>query len=221
MNQKELEIEWVDPSALQKNPWNTNIVSPENETKIEESLDRFGVFKPILVRQLDDGQLEILGGEHRTEAARRKGMETVPIINLGLLDDTKAKEIGLIDNGRYGSDDALKLADLLTSLDDHDLASFLPYSDGELETLFSSTSIALDELDCDEDDDEPELPPSAPTVQTHQVMRFKVPVEDADAVMDVMEKIMKEQDFTDSDSLTNVGDALVFLCKGQEEEDHG
>lgn len=215
MTTKKLQrIEWVDPSTLKKNDWNTNVVSPDNEAKIEEAIDRFGYFKPILVRTLPNGTKEILGGEHRTDAAIRRG-EQVPIIDLGPLDDVKAKEISLVDNGRYGVDDSLKLAELLGTLGDQDeLSSFLPYSDAELTSIFSVSSIDIDDLSLpDDDDEEPVLPPSAPKVQTHQVMRFKIPLEDVDDVTHVIEEIMKEHGFTESDSLTNAGDALVYLCK--------
>jgi ParB family chromosome partitioning protein len=44
-------------------------------------------------------------------------------------------------------------------------------------------------------------------------MRFKVPVQDADAITDLIEKIMTDQNFTEADSLTNAGDALVWLSQ--------
>lgn len=221
MKTNSLKIEHVDPASLKHNDWNTNVVSPENEAKIEASIDRYGLFKPVLVRTLANGDFEILGGAHRTEAAIRKGIDSVPIINLGTLEDAKAKEISLVDNGRYGADDALKLSELLDSLDTghDDLSSFLPYSNDEMESLFATTSIALDDLDLPEDDEESAPLSTAPSIQTHQVMRFKVPVGDAEVVTDIIETIMKNQEFTESDSLTNAGDALVWLAKQFEDAD--
>lgn len=218
-NVKQIEnprMAWVSPETLNPNDWNTNYVSPENEAKLEESLDRFGVFKPIVVRELDDGSFQILGGEHRALAAQRKGMEKVPIVNLGKIDDKTAKEISLVDNGRYGADDTIALAELLESLggDSEELANFLPYTDTELSTIFSSTNIDFDELDFEPEEEvaaEEPPKPEAPAVQTHQVIRFKVPVEDAHKVTELIERVMKEQNFTGADSLTNAGDALVHV----------
>lgn len=212
----DLQVEWVNPDALCKNSWNSNVVDPENEAKIEASMDRFGMFKPILVRE-SNGSLEILGGEHRVIVAIRKGISTVPIINLGAIDDERAKEISLVDNGRYGSDDALLLNELLQSLDDQEnLSKFLPYSTDEIDSLFASSSIDVDDLTFDDDDESPDLsePAPTPTIKSHQIMRFKVPVEDSDAVAECIDRIIKEQGFTESDSLTNAGDALVYLIKG-------
>lgn len=207
----------VSPRHLKPNPWNTNVVSPDNELKIEQSISRFGVFKPIIARELPDGTLQILGGEHRAKAAVRMGIPTVPVMNLGIIDDQKAKEIGLVDNGRYGEDDALQLAELLKSLGDLDeLGTFLPYATDELNSIFSSSSIALDDLELPSDEKLPELP-TEPVKQTHQLMRFKVPIDDAPIVQSVIEKIMKEQGFTAEDSYSNAGNALVWLIGSTEE----
>lgn len=208
----------IDPRQLQPNPWNTNVVSPDNEAKLDESLRRLSMFKPVLVRELDDGTLQILGGAHRVQSAIRLGLKTVPIWNLGRIDDKKAKEISLVDNGRYGADDAIALAELLEELGHADeLASFLPYSDTELEALFSSTNIDLDKLADAEIEDEPE-PKPAKAPQTHTMMRFKVPIEDAERISDIFESIMNRQKFTESDALTNAGDALVWLVGQAEKE---
>lgn len=211
-----LQIEQVDPGRLRPNSWNTNVVSPDNERKLVESLKRFGFFKPILARELADGSLEVLGGEHRWQAAISQGMKTVPVINLGQLDDVKAKEISLVDNGRYGSDDVLQLAQLLESIGNlSDLSTFMPYDDKELEHIFAATSISIDDLELDDDEQRAPVLPPAKRVQDFQLMRFKVPIGDAAMVQERIEQIMKDQKFTEDDSLTNAGHALVHLCKSE------
>lgn len=204
----------LPPASLVPNPWNTNVVSPDNEAKLEESIRRFGMFKPVVVRELDDGSLQIIGGEHRASAAQRMGIKTIPVVNLGRIDDHRAKEISLVDNGRYGADDTLQLAELLEGLGKVDeLASFMPYSETDFASIFSSVNIALDDLDLDDaEETAPSLPKEKP-IQTHVVMRFKVPVDDQSWIVDLIEKTMKCQKFTDEDSLTNAGDALVHLLK--------
>ena len=214
-----LKIEQVPIDQLNPNPYNTNVVSPDNEEKIKESLRRFGQFKPILVREQDQG-FEIIGGEHRWRAAKELGLENVAVINLGNISDEEAKKISLIDNGRYGEDDAFKLSELLSSLGDiADLSSYMPYSDQSLETLFSNTSINLDELEVDEEELEESAPATERPPQTHVVMRFKVAIEDSEKVQKLIEKIMKEQGYTESDSLMNAGDALVYLCTNAKKEE--
>ena len=178
------------------------------------------MFKPVVVRELTDGTLQIIGGEHRASVAARMKLEKIPVVNLGRISDKKAKEISLVDNGRYGADDTLQLAELLDGLGNADeLASFMPYSESDLASIFSSVNIALDDLDIpDVDESEPVLPREKP-IQTHQIMRFKVPVDDVADITEMIEKTMKIQKFTESDSLTNAGDALVFLLKNSAEQE--
>lgn len=206
----------VPIERLEPNPWNSNHVSPENEKKLDASLKRFGLFKPVLVRELPNSRLQIIGGEHRWSAAKRLGYTTVPIINLGRITDHRAKEIGLADNGRYGEDDTLQLGALLKELGADNIADFLPYTSTDLENIFTATSIALDDLDLDGDKKLPDLntPPPAPT---HQLMRFKVPIADVAWVQALVEREMKAGGFTKEDSLSNAGNALVNLLNKAKE----
>lgn len=208
----------IDPLALKPNPWNTNHVSPENQAKLDEAIRRLGMFKPIVVRELEDGGYEILGGEHRRDSAVRVGLKEVPVISVGRIDEKMAKEIGLADNARYGADDMLSLAGLLESLgaNEHDLAAFLPYSDVDLKAIFATADIDVDSLDLDgsgEDFELPEAPTSKP-VKTHTIMRFKVPVDDSARISARIKEAQSVHGFTEADELTNAGDALVHLLLG-------
>src|ERR1700756_5232087 len=136
-------LEQRSPRDLRPNPWNTNHLTPEAELKLENSLQRHdGLFKPILVRTLPDGSLQILGGQHRSAAAERLGYSEVPVLNLGAIDDQRAKEISLLDNGRYGQDDVAQPSRLLSELGSpQDLATFMPFEMAELETFTASAKI--------------------------------------------------------------------------------
>lgn len=209
-----LKVEQVQISLLKPSKWNPNVVSPANEAKLEESLKRHGFFKPALVRTLADGGLEIVGGEHRIQAAQRLGFDKVPVLNLGVISDKKAQELCLLDNGRYGTDDTLQLAEILEGLGSSaELSTFMPYSDSDLSSIFSSVNISLDDLSLPDEPEEKMDMPREKQIQSHSVMRFKVPVDDVKMVTDLVERVCKAQKFTDDDSLTNVGDALVFICK--------
>lgn len=209
------KLEEIDPKSLQlaPNDWNTNVVSPDNEKKLQESIKRLGFFKPIVVRTLENGTLEIIGGEHRWQAAIALGYTKIPIVNLGPVTDKVAKEISIVDNGRYGADDTLQLQQLLESLGPvGELSSFMPYETDELEHIFSSVNAALDSLEIDEKEETPPPMPPQRKVQEFQMMRFKVPVGDAPKIQDRIERIMRENKLTEDDSLTNAGMALVILC---------
>jgi hypothetical protein len=209
-----MKLQAVSPTELKPNIWNVNVVSAENERKLDASVERLGHFKPIIARELDDGTLEILGGEHRRDAAVRAGDKKINVINLGKISDIKAKEISLADNERYGEDDSAAMEKLLKDLETtSELSSFLPITDEDLDSYWNKTEFNLDDLDLDEDEDE--SPVERPTVSapTHRVLRFKVQNEDAEKLSEFVEAISRSNGFTSSDALTNAGDALIHIVK--------
>lgn len=207
---------------LKPNSWNTNVVTPENEVKIKESIARFGLFKPIIARNSSGGFQEIIGGEHRWMVAKKMGLQTVPVISLGDVDDKRAKEIGLVDNGRYGDDDGLQLSELLKSLGSiEEMSSFLPYTGGEMKDMFTLTdSIRFDDLSLDDINEDEVLdleePVKAKVPKTHAVMKFNIPAEDYLDVRTRIEEIIRERGFTDGNFQTNAGNALVYLLRSDE-----
>ncbi|OCP21920.1 MULTISPECIES: ParB/RepB/Spo0J family partition protein [unclassified Ensifer] len=216
----------LDPKLLTPNPWNTNIVTPENEAKLEESIRRLGFFRPAVVREIANSGnsenailYEILGGEHRAQVAAKLGLSTIPVVNLGPIDDLKAKEIGIADNSRYGMDDQFAFADLIKGMGNADqLKDFLPYTEHDFADLFTTSEIDIDSLGLDENfEKEPENEPDgediAPTKapKTHTIIRYKVANRDAEDITALIERTMKDNGFTSSDDLTNAGDALVHL----------
>lgn len=219
MKNPQIAVSMMAPSQLLPNPWNTNTLTAEAEEKLDKSLQRLGMFKPVVVRVLETGEFQILGGEHRWESAKRLKMTEIPVVNLGRISENKAKEIGLVDNARYGADDTLQLAELLEGLglSTEEMASFMPYSETDLASIFSSVNIDLDDLDIP-DSDEKTPAPSTPAPQTHVVMRFKIPIDDSGDLTALIEKTMKEQRFTEEDSLSNAGNALVHLLLKKETE---
>ena len=217
---KSLQFSNVDPRVLVKNSWNPNEVSAEGMLKLRKSIEENGHIRPILVREIEDGALEIVGGEHRCDISIELGHETVPIINLGPIDDTQAKKILLLDNSRYGEDEVGKLSAILEGLGSpEELASYMTYTEDDLATLMTSDIEAdlegldsLDDLDYIDDDDDETVAP-APAVKTHQTMKMKVDVENAETVSDTLEKIIREQGIEDSDAMVRSGEALTWLVR--------
>lgn len=212
----------VPVEDLRKNPWNSNQVSAENEAKIRASIARNGIFKPVIVREIEgQGGYEIIGGEHRWEQAAELGYTEVPIVNLGLIDDRRAKEIGVIDNARYGVDDTLSLGEILKDIGIEDLQDFLPYGETDIAAIFSASDIALDDLEIDEsfekdaENNGEDAEKSEKTAKTHTVMRFKLSLGDAERVTALIGRIQKDHGLTTSDDLTNAGDALMQILGAQ------
>lgn len=201
----------VPIGALQPNPWNTNqITDPEHEEKLMASLRTLGVFKPIIVRETHSGY-QIIGGEHRWRAAKKLGYKEVPIFNLGTIDTKRAKEIGLVDNARYGNDDPLGLAALLKDIGS-DIQDFMPLSEIDIAGLVDNAALNIDDLDSVADKTLPNLQ-DVKSLPTSQVLRFKVPIDDVEWITKMIQREMKVGGFTEEDSLSNAGHAFVALLK--------
>jgi hypothetical protein len=95
-------------------------------------------------------------------------------------------------------------------------SKFLPYTESDLKSIFSSVDIALDELELPENFEEDHKPEAAPekAAKTHTIMRFKVTIADSEKITELSAKIQKRQGFTAADELTNAGDALVHVMFG-------
>jgi ParB family chromosome partitioning protein len=212
---RNIEIVHVTPNLLSPNPWNSNSVGPEMEQRLRASIEEFGLYKPIIVRELSDGSLQILGGEHRWRVACQMGLALVPIVNVGPLEDRRAKAMGLADNGQYGEDDASKLALILQDIGVEDVQNLLPYSAQDLAGMFAAADVDLANLGFDDNDEVPPLPDAGatrPTV-THELMRFKVPVEDRERVERLIQNVIKTKGFAaEQDSMVAAGMALVEIC---------
>lgn len=214
-----LAITYLDPASLKPNPWNPNEVDPVNQDKIKNSIQREGFIKNVMVRELDNGDLEIIGGHHRVLAAIELGITEIPVINHGAVSDGQAKRWGQIDNARYGQDNLELLAELFADGeigDAQSLMDILPYDEDDFVNIFEHTGLDDVDLDIDiDDDDDIDLSGigNASPTKTHQILRFKVAIDDADHIGELIARTKQEQGFTDSDDLTNAGDALTHLIR--------
>jgi ParB family transcriptional regulator, chromosome partitioning protein len=204
-----LNIQHLPARELHSNPFNPNRVDSAMLDRLRTSLDRLGTFKPVIVRQLSDGSYQILGGYHRSLIAQERD-EIVPVVNLGEIDDQRAKEIALADNSFYGSNDPLLLNDLLQSMDIDlgELSTFLPghYEDIQID-LSASVDVDLDSLGLES---EPEVLGTKMT-PTHTTLRFRVSLEDAERITELVQTTIVEQGFDGGAQAENAGDALMFL----------
>lgn len=65
--------------------------------ELADSIGEHGVLQPILARDLGGGRWQIVAGERRWRAARRAGLETVPVVMIDAGDES-ALELALIEN---------------------------------------------------------------------------------------------------------------------------
>ena len=68
----------------------------EKMIELKDSIEKFGIINPLIVRPMKDGSYEIISGHRRKYAAEQLGYEKVPAI-VRVMDDTDAV-IAMVDS---------------------------------------------------------------------------------------------------------------------------
>lgn len=89
----------------------------EKMMHLVDSIRDRGVLQPILVRQSENDQYEIIAGERRWRAAKEAGLKEVPVVFLACSDE-EALELGLIENLQRDDLNAMEEAESLKRLMD-------------------------------------------------------------------------------------------------------
>ena len=87
-------IEWIETSALTPNRRNARTHSTKQIAQIAESIKTFGFLVPIVV----DEPRNIIAGHGRFAAARKLGLDKVPVIAVSGLSPAKKRALALADN---------------------------------------------------------------------------------------------------------------------------
>lgn len=72
-------------------------LTSEDLTTLVQSIERYGVIDPIVVRPIDGGRYELVIGQRRVEACLRLGMPTIPAI-VRRLSEERARELAFQSN---------------------------------------------------------------------------------------------------------------------------
>src|ERR1700722_19045839 len=89
-----LAIQYVSPNRLRPYPGNARSHSRKQLKLIADSIKRFGFTNPILVT----GDLEVVAGHGRLQAAKSLGLELVPVVALSTLSESDKKALIIADN---------------------------------------------------------------------------------------------------------------------------
>ncbi|MBR1904725.1 MAG: ParB/RepB/Spo0J family partition protein [Alphaproteobacteria bacterium] len=89
----EIDINKIQPCRFQPR----EVFDEDALQALSESIREKGILQPLLLRQKDNGNYEIIAGERRWRAAQRAGLKSVPAI-IKNLSDEETLEIALIEN---------------------------------------------------------------------------------------------------------------------------
>jgi len=104
-----IEEEFVSVLCVVPNKWNFNEQDDKTFNSLKQSILRFGKVYPVIVRELKPGYYELIDGEHRWKSLKSLQIETIPIKNLGKVDDNMALELMTILNKTRGDPNMEKL----------------------------------------------------------------------------------------------------------------
>lgn len=175
------------------NPWNVNSMTPAKFEKLKESIKRYGMPLPIVVRPhpWEQGRWQIVDGEHRWRAAKTLGWDDVPCM-ITDFDEATAKEAGIVVNDLHGEADEAKLSALLQELaqetSTEELREIMPYDSTRLDELLGE----LKEVDY-ERLTSPGGQEDKPEVYVERV--FRMPREVAVVIDEAVAKVRDEQMF--------------------------
>jgi ParB family chromosome partitioning protein len=95
----ETGVQQVDIDALEPNPFQPRSAWDETELEaLAQSIREHGVIQPLIVRRGDAGApFRIIAGERRWRAARRAGLNTVPVV-VREAGSAEALELALVEN---------------------------------------------------------------------------------------------------------------------------
>lgn len=89
----QLDIERIVPNRFQPR----TIFDEEKIEELAETIKIHGVIQPIVVREMANGQFEVIAGERRLRAMKKLGWTHVPAI-INNLSDTQTASVALIEN---------------------------------------------------------------------------------------------------------------------------
>ena len=88
-----LPISSIVPNRFQPR----SIFDDEKIEELAQTIETHGIIQPIVVREIDNGQFEIIAGERRYRAISKLGWEKIPAI-INNLSDTETASVALIEN---------------------------------------------------------------------------------------------------------------------------
>jgi len=88
-----LKISQIEPNKEQPR----TEFDPEKLETLSDSIKKYGVLQPIVVKKLDNGFYKIIAGERRWRAAKLAGLKQIPVV-IRDFNDRETMEIALVEN---------------------------------------------------------------------------------------------------------------------------
>lgn len=101
-SKNKLQVHYMEASLLKASEYNPRKWDAKAESKLRESIERFGMVDPIIVNGASNRQNVVIGGHFRLHIAKKLGISQIPVIFVNLPDIKKEKELNLRLNRNTG-----------------------------------------------------------------------------------------------------------------------
>ena len=198
----ELPINHIVPSE-----WNPNRMDAQELARLKQSIQRFGLVVPLVVRSIENGHYQTIGGDQRLSVLKEVGVESVPCV-LVQADDATSRLLSQALNRIQGEDDLGLKAQLLQEVLQH-------YSEADVLSLLPETSQSLQAFASLGQQD---LASYVQNWQQSQAARLKhLTFQSTPAQLEVIEealaRVMPQVSKSGGENPNPRGNALFLLCK--------
>ena len=197
----------INSTELKPAPWNPNIMDEKMIRHLKESISRYGLVEPLVVRPIDGKGYEVLSGNQHLKVMKNMEINPIPciIVNLG---DTEAMLLAQALNGLHGEDDLALKGDLfkklLSSIPEDKVLSLLPETTESLKSLAGMSEMdIIDYLKTWEEAQAARL----------RNMQIRLTNKQLEMVEEAISLIVPRAKDTQSDNPNTRGNAVFLLCK--------
>lgn len=202
-----MKITDIHLNNLKEAPWNPNQMDEKGIKRLKNSLTRYGLVEPLVVRPIDESNYEVLSGNQRLKVLKEMRQDSISCAVLDL-NDTEAMLLAQALNDLKGEDDlALKgalLKKILSELPEAEVLSMLPETPNSLNNLSQIDEGNLaDHLKAWEEAQSAKL--------NHMQLQFTKP--QLDLVREALSVIMPVAKGSKQDNPNTRSTAIFLLCK--------
>lgn len=191
------DAQLVDPSKVTPNAYNPNIMTNEQfDSLVADFRENGWIGQPVIVNQ----KFEIIDGYHRWKAATSLGFEKIPVVVFTPTNENHQKIVTIALNAKRGEMNPMKLAALVTELNQtysvEELSTKLGFSVSDLKDKLSLTQITrefVEKLRKESDEQNRKIT---------RVLNFAVTLEQEGVILEALEAFPG----------TSRGEKLAALC---------
>lgn len=192
---------------LRTAPWNPNLMAGTMLEKSKASIVTFGTLENLVVRPIDMGMYEVLGGNQRLKLYRELGVNPVPCV-ITELNDAQAALLGQALNQLHGEDDLGLKAELvrrvLAELPESQVLAILPETSESLQAL---TTLGQEDLAADL------LAWQQAQSAKLKNLQFRLTATQLETVHEALDRIKPVVREAQTDNPNTRGNALHLLCQ--------